>query len=388
MKESELKRKFRVLYGEGQVRLSSAAGRVNLIGEHVDYCGGTVLPAALDLKCTVAARLRSDGRIRLAATTTDLTAELEIGKLDSYRALKWGNYQAGVAYILQQEGYKICGCDLLYDCTVPFGSGLSSSAAIEVATALTLATFSAENGGKTAKKEELAVMSRRAENEYCGVACGILDQFASAMGKKDHAVLLNCDTLKYEYVPVDLKDCVLVIANSNKPHSLVQSKYNERRAECESAFAVLKKALPEIACLADVTTERFETVKHLLDGKVLDRARHVVEECARVKAAVKAMKAGDIAKLGRLMNESHYSLRDLYEVTGRELDALTDAARSFEGCLGSRMTGGGFGGSAVSLVEKDKTAAFENYVCEKYEAAVGYRPTFYETRISDGIEVR
>ncbi len=384
MDDNSLKQKFREIYGDGEVRLFAAAGRVNLIGEHIDYCGGPVLPAALDLRCTIAARKNGSNKWRMAATTTPLTAELDLNGLGEYKDLKWGNYQAGVAYVMQSDGFDLCGADLLYDCTVPFGSGLSSSAAIEVATAFMVSALSGESGGKKADLTEIAVYSRRAENEYCGVSCGIMDQFASSRGKAGNAILLDCATLDFKYVPLKLGDCEIVIANSNKPHSLVSSKYNERRAECESALGTLSKALG-VKHLAEVTPETFEkSAEKLLSGKVKDRARHVVYECDRVKRAVDALKTGDMVLFGKLLNESHYSLRDLYEVTGRELDALTESARTSPGCLGSRMTGGGFGGSTASLVKKDKVKEFIRETGEKYRAAVGYDATFYATSVSDG----
>lgn len=382
--DNTLKQKFCEIYGDGEVRLFAAAGRVNLIGEHIDYCGGLVLPAALDLRCTIAARKNGTEKWRLSATTTPLTAELDLNRLGEYKDLKWGNYQAGVAFVMQNDGFDLRGVDLLYDCTVPFGSGLSSSAAIEVATAFMVSTYSKESGGKSADLTEIAVYGKRAENEYCGVSCGIMDQFASSRGKAGNAILLDCASLDFDYVPLKLGDCAIVIANSNKPHSLVASKYNERRAECESALEILSPALG-VKHLAEVTPEMFEGKgEKLLSGKVRDRARHVVYECDRVKRAVSALKTGDMTTFGRLLNESHYSLRDLYEVTGKELDALTDSARSSSGCLGSRMTGGGFGGSTVSLVKKDKVSDFIHETGEKYRAAVGYGATFYTTSVSDG----
>ncbi len=386
MELKELTEKFIEIYGgdKSDIRFFSAAGRINVIGEHIDYCGGPVLPAALNLRTLVAARKNGGGVIRLAATTIDKRAELDINKLNSYRNLEWGEYQAGVAYVLRNEGYNIVGCDLLYDTTVPFGSGLSSSASIEVATALTLSTFSAESGGKSGDNKELAVLSQRAENEYAGVSCGIMDQFASAMGKKDCAVFLNCATLDYEYIPIVLKDCAFVVANSNKKRSLQESKYNERRAECETALDILKKHIKGITCLADVSVSDFEKFADKLPEVVRKRARHVVYECERVKKSVAAMRGGDEERLGKLLNESHYSLRDLYEVTGKELDALTELSRNFDGCLGSRMTGAGFGGCTVSLVKKDKVSAFIKHVSEGYKKATGLTAEFYETAVEDG----
>lgn len=375
---------FKERYGEGEVRLFSAAGRVNLIGEHIDYCGGPVFPAALNLACTVAARKTNTNRIRMFATTIDYTADLDVTKLSDYKELPWGSYQAGVAYVMQQQGFDVRGCDLLYHATVPFGSGLSSSASIEVATAKMLSTFSKEYGGKEASLVDLAVLSQKAENEYNGVACGIMDQFASSLGKKDNAILLDCATLQYEYVPLQLGECALVIANSNKRRSLQEGKYNERRAECEQALAALQKVLPDVRCLADVTTKDFEQHAHVLSGKIADRARHVVYECDRVHRAAAAVRSGDMAAFGKLLNESHFSLKNLYEVTGKELDALSECARNFDGCLGSRMTGAGFGGCTVSLVKKDCVDEFIAVVGKNYREIVGYEASFYKTSIEDG----
>lgn len=386
MTAKELKKRFTEIYGgnESDVRVFSAAGRINLIGEHIDYCGGPVLPAALNLCTLVAARKTSGKTVRMAATTIDLTAELDIEKLDSYRDLKWGEYQAGVAYILAAEGYTITPCDLLYDTTVPFGSGLSSSASIEVATALMFSTFSGESGGKTGTLKELSVLSQRAECEYAGVSCGIMDQFASAMGKKGHAILLDCNTLDYEYIPLVLDGYETVIINSNKKRSLQESKYNERRAECERALSLLQNAGVKAECLAGVTETDFEKHKDVLPGKVKDRAEHVVRECARVKKFAAALSSGDIETAGKILNEGHYSLRDLYEVTGKELDALTDAARNHAGCIGSRMTGAGFGGCTVSLVKKDAVESFIKDVSEKYNKATGLKAECYTTSVEDG----
>ena len=222
--------KFTEMFGYAPEAMYSAAGRVNLIGEHIDYCGGRVLPAALSLKCRVAVRRNGTNLLRIAATTIDLRAEIDLSRTGDYRQLPWGSYQAGVADEMLREGYKLVGCDILYDCTVPFGSGLSSSAAIEVATAYALARM----GDNPIDKVALAVISQRAENNYCGVNCGIMDQFASANGKKDHAILINCATLEYEHIPLELGDYVLVLSNCNKPHNLRESKYNERRGEVRS----------------------------------------------------------------------------------------------------------------------------------------------------------
>lgn len=360
----------------------TAAGRVNIIGEHIDYCGGKVLPAALSLKNTVYVRPNGTNKINIKWTTLPDEVSLDIDKLDSYKDLKYGNYQAGSALMWQRAGHKILGCDMLQDCTVPFGSGLSSSAAIEVSTIAALATVA----GESFDPVDVALKAQQAEREFTGVNCGIMDQYASACGKKNHAILLDCKTLEREYVPVELGGYTLVIINCKKPHSLVESKYNERRAETEEALKTLQKYVA-IDCLADLSPEEYAKHEHVLSGKVRDRATHVVNECERVRLAVQAMKAGNIEFLGKLLNQSHASLSKLYEVTGRELDALAQAAQSHPACVGSRMTGGGFGGCTISIVKTDDVENFKSYVCDKYYQATGYKAECYAADISDGITV-
>ncbi len=382
MERTEAMKIFEETFGHAAEDLFTAAGRINVIGEHVDYCGGKVFPAALNLRCNVYARRTGGNTVRMAFRGIDGIVTIERDKLDSYKGLKIGNYQAGVAYFLQQEGVEIVGCDLFYDCTVPFGSGLSSSAAIEVATAVAFSEYA----GVKYDKVKLALLSQKAENQYAGVNCGIMDQFASAMGKKDHAVLLDCSTLEYEYVPLKLGEYCLVVANCNKPHNLVESKYNVRRQEVETALKTIQSVL-DVKCLADVTPKQFAEVKYLLSGVVAKRAEHVVMECDRVNRAVAALKAGDIVELGQLLNQSHYSLRDLYEVTGKELDTLSELARKERDCLGSRMIGAGFGGCTISIVKKSAVEGFIRRVGKAYQDAIGYKASFYETSIEDGITV-
>lgn len=375
---------FESIYGKKPEKIISAAGRINVIGEHIDYCGGMVLPAALNLNCTVLVRKNGSNTINLKTSNLMMDVAIDIDKLDSYRNLELGNYQAGVAYELQKSGYKLAGCDLMYFISIPFGSGLSSSAAIEVSTAVALL----EVAGYKYELKSIALLAQKTENEYCGVSCGIMDQFASAMGKKDKAVLLNCKSLDYQYVPLDLGDYTFVVANCNKPHNLINSKYNERRSEVELALEKIKKIDSSIVCLADLSLEAFDKVKHVLDGKILDRATHIVMECDRVNKAVKCLRDGDVVELGKLISASHRSLAELYEVTGKEPDALAYASQAFKDCLGARMIGGGFGGCVISLVKKDSVPTFIEEVGKNYLSEVGYEASFYRTSIEDGVTVK
>lgn len=360
----------------------SAAGRVNIIGEHIDYCGGKVFPAALSLKNTVYARANGTDKINLSWTTLPDKVTLDVNRLEDYKNLKYGNYQAGSALMWKNAGHKLVGADLYMDCTVPFGSGLSSSAAIEVSTIAALANVA----GEKIDPVEVALLAQKAEREYAGVNCGIMDQYASACGKKGHAMLLDCKTLDCEYVPVKTGDYSLVIINCKKPHNLVESKYNERRAETEEALSVLKP-VTGISALAELTVSEFEKNKNLLSPTVAKRTAHVVYESERVARAAVAMKTGDMLLLGKLLNESHASLRDLYEVTGKELDTLQSLAQSHPACAGSRMTGAGFGGCTVSLVKSSAKKDFEKFVLENYKTKIGYEAECYEAEISDGITV-
>jgi len=389
MTSSEIKSEFIKLYGgsESDIRVFYSPGRVNLIGEHTDYNGGFVFPAALTMGTMIALRVNGENKIRMKATDLPDLVEMDIDNLDNYRDLWWGNYQAGVCVELLKEGYDIVGCDMLYDDTLPHGGGLSSSAAIEVATALAFATLSNEKNGITEPVDmiKMAFIGQAAEHNYCNVNCGIMDQFASAMGKRDHAIFLDCKKMDYQLVPLKMDGCKLVITNTNKKHSLASSKYNERRSECDTGYAILKEALPEITCLGDVTVEMFEGVKHLIkDEIILNRITHVINEDDRVLRSIKSLTDGDIELFGKLMTESHVSLRDLYEVTGDELDTLAAEAWKIPGVLGSRMTGAGFGGSTVSIVKEEAVDEFKEKVGKNYTEKIGYAPTFYVCDIGDG----
>ena len=360
----------------------SAAGRINIIGEHIDYCGGKVFPAALSLKNTVYVRPNGTNKINLAWTTLPNTVSLDIDDLLKAKSLKYGNYQAGAAYFWKEKGHKVLGCDMIQDCTVPFGSGLSSSAAIEVSTIAALCAIA----GEEIDPVEIALVSQQAEREFAGVNCGIMDQYASACGKKNHAMLLDCKTLNCEYVPIDLKDYSFVIINSKKPHALGESKYNERREETELGLEIMKKYV-DIDCLAELSVADFEKYGANLPGKVYDRVKHVVMECERVALAEDAMKSGDLVKLGKLLTESHNSLSKLYEVTGVELDTLARLGQEHPACLGSRMIGGGFGGCTISIVKTSEVENFKNDVLPKYKDLIGYAAESYDSSIADGIVV-
>lgn len=381
-----LKSEFIKLYGDGgEIRFFTSPGRVNLIGEHTDYNGGFVFPAAISAATTIAVRKRDDKIVRLKATDLPDVVTIDMDKIGEYKNLNYGNYQAGIIDEMLKDGYSLCGADMLYEDGVPHGGGLSSSAAIEVATACVFSAFSGEAGGKTATNTEMALIGQRAENNYAGVNCGIMDQFASANGKANMAIFLQCDTLNYELVPVELGDCKLVLSNTNKKHKLGESKYNERRSQCEEGFAALSAVMPDKKCLGEISPEEFEAHKDAIsDETVRRRITHVIYEDDRVLKSVDALKKGDIEAFGKFMNASHASLRDLYEVTGIELDTLAETAQTVPGVIGSRMTGGGFGGCTVSIVKNDAIDNFIETVGKIYKEKIGYEASFYIFDIGDG----
>ncbi len=382
-----LKREFCARFGlRENIEVYTAPGRVNLIGEHVDYCGGPVLPAALTVGTTLLAAKRDDNILRLMATDLDVTVEAPLDNLENFKGkLGWGEYTLGVASEMLKAGFEFGGYDMLYRDTVPHGAGLSSSAAVELATALCFASGAGADITSPAVLKELAVLSQKAEHNFMGVNCGIMDQFASALGKKDNCIFLNCSTLDYEYVPLELGDCSLVIANSNKKHALGDSKYNERRAECAEALRTLKKVMPDIDCLADVSSEDVVRYSSLFENStVKNRALHVTSECERVRKFVEALKKGDLSLAGKLMNESHNSLRDNFEVSCPELDILVSAAREYPGVKGSRMIGGGFGGSTLSVVRNSQIEGFISDVGSKYHRETNLKADFYISEIGPG----
>jgi len=352
-------------------------GRVNLIGEHTDYNGGHVFPCALSLGTYGVARRRGDKRLRFASTKFgSVPVELDLDNVVYNKEHEWVNYLLGVIVEFQKLGHELSGVDLLISGNMSSNAGLSSSASVELLMSVILNTLF---DCKIPMVEQVK-LSQRAENQFVGVSCGIMDQFAIGMGKADRAMLLDCTTLACRYIPIILGDHSLVISNTNSPRSLSDSKYNERRAECETAARELGVTL-----LCELTPEQFEAEAHqITDPIILKRAKHVIYENQRTLTAAHYLEQGDLAAFGKLMNESHISLRDLYEVTGTALDTLAEAAWIQPGVLGSRMTGAGFGGCTVSLVKNAHIEAFIKRVGQIYQEKTGLEATFYVANIGDG----
>lgn len=357
----------------GECVLVRAPGRVNLIGEHTDYNEGFVFPVAIDRAVRYAAAPRDDGRVVLRSLNFDARSEFSLSEIRKDEEQPWSNYVRGVADVLQAAGHTLRGMNAVVEGNVPLGSGLSSSAAMEVGALL---AFQAVSGFEV-EPVQSALLAQKAENQFVGVNCGIMDQFISRLGVRGHALLIDCRSLSYEAVPVGGDDVRIVVSDSRVKRGLVDSEYNRRRAECERAVTLLNAKLPGIRALRDVTPEQLVTHASLLPGETLKRARHVVTEDDRCLRSVAALRAGDLAAFGRLMNESHLSLRDDYEVSCRELDILVEAAQGVPGVLGSRMTGAGFGGCTVSLVQSDAVERFRESVTAAYERAVGRAPEIY-----------
>lgn len=383
MKEKLLKT-FEEIFGSAEgAKVYFAPGRVNLIGEHIDYSGGHAFPCALTLGTYGVARKREDSKIRFYSVNFDGLGVIEDSLADLHPGEDetWTAYPKGVIWAFEKNGRKIKnGIDILLYGTLPEGAGLSSSASVEVLTGFILRDiFQLDVSDK-----ELAIFGQTAENQYCGMNCGIMDQFAVAMGRKDQAIFLDTASLSYEYLPLDLGDNRLIIANSNKKHNLIDSKYNERRAECEKALAELQ-AVIGIENLCDLDEETFETYQTAIGDDVRRRrVRHAVYENQRTLRVAEALRRNDIEALGKWMNESHHSLSEDYEVTGEEMDTLAAAAWQQTGVLGSRMTGGGFGGSTVSIVKKDCIDDFIANVGKIYKEKVGYAADFYVVEAGGG----
>lgn len=382
---AKLMETFLKLYGEGgEVRTYFAPGRVNLIGEHTDYNGGHVFPCALTLGTYGLARKREDRTLRFYSVNFEKlgVVETSLDDLVPHKEASWTNYPKGVMWAFEKRGYRLeHGLDILIWGNIPNGSGLSSSASLEVLTGVILKDIF---GFDQVSMVDIALIGQDAENNFNGCNCGIMDQFASAMGKKDHAIFLDTNTLNYEYAPVVLEDAKIVITNSKVKHSLVDSAYNDRRNESETALRELQTEV-EIQTLGDLTEEEFEMHKNAIKDPIRQkRAKHAVYENQRTIRAVEALENNDVELFGKLMNASHQSLRDDYEVSCEEIDILVDLAQAMPGVLGSRITGGGFGGCTVSIVKNDTVDRFVEEIGKAYQEKVGHEAEFYVVEIGDG----
>jgi galactokinase len=368
-----LKSKFTGKYG-GNPRIFRAPGRVNLIGEHTDYNDGFVMPCAIDFATYVAASERADRKIRVASVNFPGEFEFDLDNPTAKIEESWARYVQGVALILERKGKRLKGADILIESNVPIGAGLSSSAALEVSTGFSLSSIS----GTEVEKWELAKIGQSAEHEYAGVRSGIMDQFASAFGLENHALFLDCRSL--EWSPIPLSTAKFIICNTKTKHELADGEYNKRRADCEEAARLLGHE-----SLRDVTLEEFDEKSKDLPERLQKRARHVITENQRVLDAVEALKDGDLPKFGKLMNESHESLRVDYEVSSKELDLMVEIVRSQPGVLGARMTGGGFGGCTVNLLESDASENFIETILSEYQKITGISPEIYICNASQGV---
>jgi len=399
-KVDEIKTRFEALFGRLPTTVIRAPGRVNLIGEHTDYNEGFVLPVAIDRAILIAAAPRHDREVRLYALNFDERTAFSLDRIERDEQRAWSNYQRGVAHVLQEQGLPLVGMDACIWGDVPIGSGLSSSAAVEVATAYAFQTLS----GFELDRVEMALLCQRAENEFVGVQCGIMDQFIACLGRRDHALLLDCRSLDYEHVPLPppappkpalrppprrkaeglggTGGAAIVVCDTMVRRGLVDSEYNARRRECAEGARLLG-----VKALRDVSVEAFERQQMGLPEVVRRRCRHVIRENQRVLDSVEALRQGDLAEFGRLMNESHRSLRDDYQVSCRELDVMVEVAQRVEGVYGSRMTGAGFGGCTVSLVEAEAVGRFRDQVARDYAAATGIEPGIYVCRAEDGVGI-
>ncbi|HYL85649.1 MAG TPA: galactokinase [Candidatus Angelobacter sp.] len=377
----QLLEEFRAQFGT-PASIYRAPGRVNLIGEHTDYNDGFVLPAAIEFYCWVAAAPRNDRKLVIRSQNFNQTVEANLDSLGAQGEKHWANYPLGVAWALEDAGKRrLRGANLLVSGDVPLGAGLSSSAAIEVAVGLALS----QQSGLTLDRTELARLCQKAENEFVGARVGIMDQFVACHGRASHALLLDCRSLEYKFVklPAGIQ---VVICNTMVKHEIASGEYNQRRAECEEGVRQLRHVLPGIRALRDVTLAQLEANQGSLGAKVFSRCRHVITENERVKLAVQALEVGHIKALGPLMQDSHRSLRDDYQVSCEELDAMVEIAAAQPGVLGARMTGGGFGGCTINLVETTAVEAFKENVSREYRGRTGLSPEVYVSAASDGAQ--
>lgn len=374
---------YKEVYGKAPDVVVRAPGRVNLIGEHTDYNDGFVLPIAIDRDVIIAASKEDEAVLKMHSLNFKSSSVCPLAKIEKDLANPWSNYIRGVAAVLEEKGISLGGVTMAIEGNVPLGSGLSSSAALEVAAGMAFqALFGFNMGGP-----DMALLAQRAENSFVGVNCGIMDQFISRLGAKNHALFVDCRTLEYNLVPLPESGVSVIVANTMKKRGLVDSEYNTRRKQCEDATAILGRQIPQVAALRDVSVADFNKYSRLLPPDIRARAEHVVTENDRVLKSVEVLKSGDMEAFGVLLNQSHESLRNLYQVSCRELDIMVEAAQSIPGVLGSRMTGAGFGGCTVSLVKDDAVSAFIKDVSARYESRTGIKPQMYVCKPESGAGV-
>jgi len=376
----KLEEKFAEQYHKNADAVYFTPGRVNLIGEHIDYNGGLVMPCAITLGTWIAIAPNADNKFRFKSLNFEAQTEVESNQSHEKNGSLWANYPIGVINEFINDGKEIPGLDFLYFGNIPIGSGLSSSASIEIATAFALNDYFKLGYDNLA----LVKIAKRVENDFIGLNSGIMDQFAVAFGEKDKAIVLDCESLKYKMVDINLGNYVLAIINTKKPRELADSKYNERVQECQTALELLNEEI-KLNNLCELTAEKFALHSHLIkDELILNRATHVVKENDRVHLAAKALNAGELDEFGRLMYASHQSLRELYEVSGKELDTVVDFCAGYEHVIGARMTGAGFGGCAIALLEKGFEEDFAKHLTDYYVERVGYPAEIYVSEIGNG----
>lgn len=372
---------FKRRYGN-RPRIFSAPGRVNLIGEHTDYNEGFVLPIAIDRRTFVAAAANGTSDVRIDSQDLQEGATFSLRHTDVQFENKWTAYVGGVALELQAAGLELCGADLAISSDVPIGAGLSSSAALEIAVATALISIN----GQAAAPTTIALAAQNAEHKYVGTKCGVMDQLAVTLGQRNHALLIDCRSLGISQILLNLPDAILVVCDTNVKHDLAASAYNQRRRECEQAVDFFRQYLPAIRSLRDLDPVTFEMYDRSLPDVLRRRTRHVVTENARTVAAADALAQGNLDHVGRLMYDSHKSLRDDYQVSAPELDLLIDLAQSFPGVIGARMTGGGFGGCTINLLRRDAFSGFSEFVKTRYRAASGIEAAIYSVNADDGVK--
>ncbi len=383
----ELKAAFMKLYGgnEADVKLYSSPARINIIGEHIDYNGGKVFPASINRYLYIAIRKRGDSKVLYNDARFPGSYEFDINQTFVFdKANDYANYLNGILQQLKERGFKFdCGFEILMASNIPAGGGISSSSALECGFAYAVIdTF-----GFNLDRVEIAKLGQLSEHNFMNVKCGIMDQFIIATGKKNYAELLDCNTLEYEYVPLELGDYRFVVMNTNKVRKLADSKYNERRGQCEQALKILQDNGVKVKALCELAPADWEKCSAFVTDPILNkRARHCILENQRVVDAAATLKEGNLVKLGQLLNASHKSLKEDYEVTGIELDTLAETSQKQEGCLGARMTGAGFGGCSIALVHKDKLNSFIDNVQATYEKEIGYKAGFFVCETGDGVK--